>query len=691
MKSDKPNIINSINKVKSYFTRLAFPEYTLFSFYAILIGIAAGLSSVIFHLSIVFLNEILFGRTTQGLYFLGAAAVIIIPAIGMLIQSVMITSAPEISKKRGVLEVIKAVALRGGLIPLRTTIFHFFAPVICIGSGGTVGPEGPAAQIGGGVASKIATLLKLSDHRKRTFTAAGAGAAIAAIFNTPLGGVFFALEIVLLNDLQTTTFSALILASVTSSATSRIFLGNESVFSFSVPHIGDYQYFYLFILFGIVCGIISISFLKYDQFTSQLFKKKILKSVPRWVIMILVGFVVGISGYFYKDIFGIGYNGINDVLMNSFTWQVVLVLFILKFLLVPLVLNSGGFGGTFAPSLFMGAMAGYLFSFGVSILTGIPTDPTTYILVGMGATLGGINSIPITAILMIFEMTREYSLMLPLMLSVIVSSTIVQIINKGSYHLKLLERQGFRISEGRETSILKSILVETVMRNDPIILNLNTPLNKIVPRLIDSPHRILYTVDANGKLVGAITDSQVRPLITEYESVKKSVIAHDIADTGLIRVKSFYDLDFVLKLLTKADVEELPVVSDEDESKIIGVIRRQDVLDTYHRESIKHDLADGLSKEIQTLNKLNISRIADGYAIVERKPDTEFVGKTLAELKLRNKYDLEVLMIKKSKELFDEADIKTKIIMPRYDYRLEKDDILVLFGTEEKILKSADW
>jgi CIC family chloride channel protein len=687
----KKNIINSVSKLRSYLTRLAFPEYTLFSFYAILIGVAAGSSSVIFHLSIVFFNDFFFGRTTQGLFFLGAAAVILIPAIGMFIQSIMITSAPEISKKRGVLEVIKAVALRGGRIPLRTTIFHFIAPVICIGSGGTVGPEGPAAQIGGGVASKIATLLKLSDQRKRTFTAAGAGAAIAAIFNTPLGGVFFALEIVLLNDFQTTTFSALILASVTASAISRIFLGNESVFSFSIPHIGDYQYFYLFLLFGILCGVISVTFLKYDEFTSNLFKKKILKLVPRWIVMIFVGLVVGISGYFYKDIFGIGYNGINDVLRNSFTWQVVLVLLVLKFLLVPLILNSGGFGGTFAPSLFMGAMVGYLFSFGINELTGIPVDPTTFILVGMGATLGGINSIPITAILMIFEMTREYSLMLPLMLSVIVSSTIVQIINKGSYHLKLLERQGFRISEGRETSILKSILVENVMRDDPILINLNTPLNKIVPILIDSPHRVLYTIDGNRELVGAITESQIRPLITEYESVKKSIIAHDIADTGLIRVKSTYDLDIVLKLLTKADVEELPVVSDEDENKIIGVIRRQDVLDIYHRESIKHDLADGLTKEIQTLNKMNISKIADGYAIVERKPNSEFVGRTHSELKLRNKYGLEVLMIKKSRELFDETDVKTKIIMPSFDYKLEKDDILVLFGTEDKIQKTADW
>ena len=277
MFKDSKNIPPFVIRVKSYLEKIAFPQYTYFSFYAIIIGAAAGLSAVIFHLSIEFFNNVFFEKTKDGLYFLGTAAVILLPAIGMLIQSLMITSAPEISKKRGVLEIIKSVAFTSGYIPFRTTLFHFLAPVISIGSGGTVGPEGPAAQIGGGVASKLATILRVSDQKRRIFTAAGAGAAIAAIFNTPLGGVFFALEIILLNDFQTPTFSALILASVTASAISRIFLGNESVFIFSVPDIGGYQYFYLFILLGFFCGIIAVLFLKYDNFTYNLFKKSFLK------------------------------------------------------------------------------------------------------------------------------------------------------------------------------------------------------------------------------------------------------------------------------------------------------------------------------------------------------------------------------------------------------------------------------
>lgn len=685
------NIIPFTNRIKTYLEKISFPEYTFFSFYAILIGAAAGLAAVFFHLSIEFFNNIFFNRTKEGLYFLGAAAVILLPAIGMFIQYVMIHTAPEISKKRGVLEIIKSVALKSGYIPLRTTVFHFFAPVICIGSGGTVGPEGPAAQIGGGVASKLATLLRLSDNRRRVFTAAGAGAAIAAIFNTPLGGVFFALEIVLLNDFKTPTFSALILASVTASAISRIFLGNESIFQFSIPHIGSYQYFYLFILLGLFCGLIAILFLKYDDFSANYFRKKILPKVPQWFVMIFVGLLVGISGYYFKDIFGIGYIGINNILNNSTTWQVVLILLGLKFLLVPLVLNSGGFGGTFAPSLFIGACAGYLFSISITIIFGIPADPTTYIMVGMGATLGGINSIPLTAILMIFEMTREYSLILPLMLSVIVSSTLVQIVLKGSYHLRKLEKQGFRLNFGKQDSLLKSISVGAVMQSNPILVNQNSSLQKVVSKLMESTHHIIYTVDDNENLTGAISETQIRPIIMDFDSVKESLIANDIADNRVLTIDKNQDLDYALKLLTKSDLDELPVVSKENNIKVIGTISRHDILSTYSKESIKQDLAEGLTREIDLLKETKISRIADGYAIIEHKPSHEFIGKTLTELKLRNKFGLEVLMIKKSRPIFDEDEKDSKLIMPGHNYRIEADDILVLFGTEEKIIKTKDW
>ncbi len=627
-------------RLQNKINRIALPDYTLFSIYAIITGAVVGLAAVFFHNSIEFFNEIFFEQTTEGLFFLGAGAVIVLPALGMLIQSVMIYFRPKIAKRRGVTEVIKSVAMRGGYIPLRTTIFHFIAPVISIGSGGTVGPEGPAAQLGGGLASKLGNLLGLSDARRRMFTAAGSGAAISAIFNTPLGGIFFALEIILLNDFQSATFSALILASVTASAISRIFLGDTPAFIFETPSIGSYDQLYLFAILGIAAGLLSLLFIRYSNILDRLFQRKILPAVPRWLVMLIVGLLVGLCGYFYKDIFGIGYNAINHILADETVWQVVVILLVMKFILVPLMLYSGGFGGIFAPSLFMGACFGYLYAFALNYFWGLNVDTTTYVLVSMGAVLGGINSIPIASILIIFEMTKDYTFILPLMLAVVISTTIVQLILKGSVHVKHLEEMGYSISDGRERNILRSIQVKDVMRADVVITPEDTPLPELIHQLLESPHGTFYTVNEENKLNGIISENELRPLITEYEQIKEMLIARDIVNPNVIKINEFDDLDYVLKMFGKATVDEFPVVSNTDPDKVIGTIWRQDVIAAYNRESIKYNLADGLAYELKAIQKSSTSSVAEGYSIVEKRAPAMFVGKTLVQLKLRNEYGL---------------------------------------------------
>ncbi|MBL1211947.1 MAG: CBS domain-containing protein [Ignavibacteriae bacterium] len=678
-------------KFQNYLSNIAVPDYTLFSFFAILTGALAGLAAVFFHHSIDFFNKLFFEQTTEGLFFLGTAAVIVLPALGMLIQSIMIYASPIISKRRGVAEVIKSVTLRGGYIPFRTTLFHFFAPVICIGSGGTVGPEGPAAQLGGGVASKMGNLFGLSDARRRMFTAAGSGAAIAAIFNTPLGGIFFALEVVLLNDFQSATFSALILASVTASAISRIFLGDASVFTFSIPEIVDYNAFYFYAIFGIITGIISLLFISYSTSSEKYFSKVILKKFPQWAVMVAVGLIVGACGYFYKEIFGIGYTAINLILSGSLTWKVVLVLLAMKFILVPLILHSGGFGGLFAPSLFMGACVGFLFAFGINSIWGTDLDITTFVLVGMGAMLGGINSIPISAILIIFEMTKEYSFILPLMLVVVISTTIVQLVLKGSVHVKHLENEGYRISSGRETNLLRTINVDEVQLEKIMTVKEGATLPELVSKLLENPQSTFYTVNNEGKITGVITENELRPIISEYENLKDVILARDIANNEVIKVFSSNDLDYVLRLFGKKNLDEFLVVSSKDHDNILGAITRQDVISVYNKESFKHNIADNIASELMAIEKSKVSRVADGYSITEKKAVPSFVGKSLVELRIRNKYGLEVLMIKQSSSPFSDDTSGANIITPDPNYKIQRDDTLVLFGSDENIKKVDNW
>ena len=674
------------NWVQTKIAQFSFPDYTFFSIFAIITGAAAGLAAVLLHNSIDFFNDLFFKQTANGLFFLGTAAVILLPAIGMLIQAVMIKLSPKTARKKGVAEVIKAVAIRGGYISWKTTLFHFIAPVICIGSGGTVGPEGPAAQTGGGVSSQLCFLAGLSDSRRRIFTAAGAGAAIAAIFNSPLGGIFFALEIILLNDFQTPTFSVLILASVTASAISRIFLGNESIFHFNTPHIGSYGNLYLFIILGLFAGVISILFIRYSSITEHFFKKKLLTGkISQWLLMISVGLIVGVSGYFYKEIFGIGYIAINEILKGSIPWNVVLIIVVLKFILVPLILHSGGFGGIFAPSLFIGAGLGYLFAISINSIWGLNLDPTLFVLVSMGAMLGGVNTIPISAILIIFEMTKEYSIILPLMLAVIISTTLVQIVLRGSVHIKHLQEQGYQISEGREANLLKSIRVSDVNLNEIELIPEHTPLPELVGKLVESPNHTFYITNQNGEIAGAISESELRPIMTEYDSVKDVLVASDIANPHVVFVKPDDDLDYVLNLFGKWDIDQLPVVDSANSKNILGAITRQSVISVYNKESLKLNLANGLSTELKTIRPSSFTKIARGYSITEFHVPEEFIDKSLAELKLRNKYGLEVLMIKRPKSFFAEDNREPEVLAPDPDYKLKSTDSMVLFGSDQKL------
>ncbi len=677
--------------------KISFPDYTQIILISIFIGAAVGFAAVFFHNSIEFFNQLFFVNTASSLSFLGAAAIILIPAIGMFIQSLMIKFWPEIARQKGVTEVIKASSFKGGHIQFKSTLFHFLAPVICIGSGGTVGPEGPAAQLGGGVASELGRLLKLSDSRKRMFTAIGAGSAIAAIFNTPMGGIFFTIEIILLNEIQTSTFPALILSSVTASTISRIFLGNKPVFHFPKVAFGNYEYFYLFIILGLITGLLSILFIRYSNFSENIIKKYLLKFVPQWVLMIFVGILVGVCGYFYSDIFGIGYRGINHILANNLTWNIVLVLLIMKFLLVSLVLNSGGFGGIFAPSLFIGACVGFIYTFILNNFFGFNFDPTTFILVSMGAMLGGINSIPISAILIIFEMTQDYSYILPLMLSVVLSFILVQSMFKGSIHIRHLEEQGYRIRNRKEISILQSITVEEIMKKDLPVISEDTSIQKIIGFIIESSSNSLeksntfYSIDKANHITGIITFAEISALITEYENIKEVLIAKDIARQDFIKVYPKNNLDEIMRLFEKKDVDVLPVCLEENKNEVIGSIWRKDVIAIYNREMLKYNLADGLARELKTIGKNLTSKVAEGYSIIEHKPKSEFIGKTLSELKLRNKYGLEVLMIRKNSSPFADNEEEAELIVPNPNHVITQNDSLILFGTDDKINLTKDW
>ncbi len=322
-----------------------FADYTSFLVFSASIGILVGFSVVFFHNLVEFLNVFLQNLDSNFDSSISRFIVILIPIFGMFIQAIIIKYFPEIAKSRGVTEIIKSTIGIKPKIPFKNTLVNFFASAISLGTGSTLGPEAPAAFLGGGISNKFANIFNLSEERKRIITASGAGAAISAIFNTPLAGVFFAVEIILLNDFHTTIFSSLIISSISASIVSRTFLGEEPIFSINIKNTIDFSYIYIFAIFGLLSGIISFFFHKYSAFIKGIIERIYRKRVSVIRVMSVIGIIIGICGLFYPDIFGIGYLSINKVFSSQIGIITVIILFLLKFLLVPIVYNSGAFGG----------------------------------------------------------------------------------------------------------------------------------------------------------------------------------------------------------------------------------------------------------------------------------------------------------------------------------------------------------
>lgn len=677
----------SLSGYPRLFKNTELTDYTIFSLFSVLIGIVSGFSAVIFHNAIEFFNSVFFEQTKEGLYFLGSAAVILLPVIGMLIQALMIKFASAEVKRKGVYEVVKVVSTKEGRISFKTTIFNFFAPVISIGSGVTLGPEGPAAQLGGGLANKISTLFALDDERIRIFTAAGAGAAIAAIFNTPLAGVFFTLEIILLNDFHTPTFSALIIASVSASAVSRIFLGNESVFVFEIVEPIKYSELYIYAIIGILTGFVSISFIRVNDFFNHFYKRLNKTQLNQIIQMLIIGLLIGIAGYHYKEIFGIGYKAINEILANQLTFRVVLIIFMLKFILVVLATNVGAYGGLFAPALFLGASFGYLFHFIMLNYLGINLDLSTVILISMGATLGGIHTIPITAIMIIFEMTQDYSFILPLMLAVIISTLIVQISLKGTVHKKHLEAEGFSFQKNDSYSILQQLRIDSTKLKELITINENKPVNQIISKFLESPHDIIYVVNDKNELIGFIQEKDIRSILNDYELIKDVLVAKDISKSKIISVDFQDILENALRLMMKNNLTEVPVIDkSSNEQRPLGVLTLDEIQSIISRENFKKQFTSSLAQELKTLHIEQSIEVAEGYSIKEIIVPKYLIGKSLKDTQIRNHYNIEVLMIKKNRK--NSSGIENEIIITAEpNYIFEENDKLVLFGRSENIRK----
>ena len=571
------------------FDKAGLSESGMIMFTSLAVGVGAGLGAVLFRHLILFVRTISYDNLGGLLHWMGPYYLLVIPAIGGAIFGPLIYIFAREAKGHGVPEVMEAVALRGGRIRPRVAIVKAFASAICIGTGGSVGREGPIAQIGSALGSTVGQLFKLSDERVKNLVACGAAGGIAATFSAPIGGSLFALEVIL-GQFNAIYFGAVVISAVTASVVANIFEGGQAIFSIPAYTMVSSWELILYIILGIFCAFGSVIFSKLLYVSEDLWEKI---HFPEYFKPVLGGIILGGIGLLtykvdgFPRVFGVGYDTITDALTGNLVLGVAFVLLLVKLLATIVTLGSGGSGGVFAPSLFMGAMLGNAFGQGVHYLFPDGTAPPgAYALVGMAAFFGGAARAPVTAILILFEMTNDYNIILPLMLATVLSTMVSRLLSSETIYTRKLSRRGIHLEDGQDVDIMQRVTVEEVMNTNVDTVPIDMPLLDLSTEFIETHRTGFPVVNAEDELVGIVS---VQDLERQFET--DTIMGKTVADIatieGLVVAYPHESMQMALRRLGTRDVGRVPVVESEESSKLVGIIRRKDIISAYNHSISK--------------------------------------------------------------------------------------------------------
>jgi len=545
------------------------------------IGLAAGLAALVFESSYHWLNSVLLEPVLEEGSF--SYLIICIPAIGGLLVGLMMRFARGSSNGHGVPEVIESVNLRVGLIRFKNALLKTIAAVVTLGFGGSAGPEGPMVHMGSAFGSLGGRAVSSSEEHTKVMIGCGAAAGLAAIFHAPIAGVIFVLEVILV-DFSLDTFIPIIVASITASVVTRAASGEGALLAGSTEIVRTLWQVPLFIGLGLLCALLSVLFIRFYSAVHDSWERL---EIPGFLKPALGGLVVGIAAYKFPHVLSDGYGTINTVLAGAMPVALVLILMTIKLVTTSMTLGSGGSGGMFAPTLFLGAMMGSAFGGWMSSqFPQLGVTSSSFALVGMGATMAGTLFAPVTAVMMIFEITNNYSFILPLMIASITCVVLVRRLTNDSIYTVSISRKGIRLREGRDENVLRSIQVNDIMRREFPTVEAEWPLLKIFDQLRKSPYSTLPIVDKDGNFAGILPFQTLRLLINE-NSLSRLLIAKDLFKSECTTLRPDEDLREALAKFADQDIDELPVLSNEGGTKLLGMLSRGELLVAYNHQLLR--------------------------------------------------------------------------------------------------------
>ncbi len=546
---------------------------------AVIVGLAAGAGVWVFKRLIDLVHSGAFNSAGGILSLAGAWTVFLVPVLGGIVVGLILHFFVGEERHHGVAGIMEAVALAGGRLRYRRMPAKAIAAAISIGAGASVGPEDPSVQIGASLGSMVGQVARLSDDRVRTLVAAGAAGGIAAAFNAPIAGVFFALEVVL-GELSAGSLGVVTLAAVISAVFTQAVSGPQPAFQVAPYAFNGFIELPFYLGLGLIAGPVAAAYIYLLDASGRVFHSL---RLPRWVKPAIAGLFVGAVGIFLPQLFGVGYETIGAVLGGErIALALVLLLLAGKLILTPVSIGGGFPGGVFAPSLFIGAMVGE--AFGQMMAPGFPQlhlTPAAFAMVGMAAVLAGAVHTPLTAIILLFEMTNDYRIILPVMLAVVVSLVISRRLMHDSVYTLALARKGVRLERGRDVELLEGIRVDEVMERNHDTLRESETLAEASAWLLQTRHHGAPVMDAANHLVGILTLQDLEHAQNQDAETQPDLAVGDVCTREVLTAYPDESIGAALRRMSTRDIGRLPVVSRDDPRQLLGVLRRTDMVRAY--------------------------------------------------------------------------------------------------------------
>ncbi len=535
---------------------------------SLVIGVLVGLVVVCFIL--------LTGRLAARMYPSGGAAWrrVLIPTFGALGTGFLLARYFPNARGSGIPQAKFALFINNGYISLKTVLGKFLCCSASLASGIALGREGPSVQIGAGIASVLARRFKLSTENVKALVPAGCAAALAAAFNTPIAAVLFSLEEIL-GNMHAPVLGSVVIASATSWMILHLVLGDQPLF-----HVPAYQLvhpveFAIYAILGVVGGLVSVCFVKLLLRIRVWFRS--FPKVTEWMQPAAGGLLVGLMGWFVPEVLGVGYDTVDVVLGGDFPLKMVAILGVLKLVATPACYGTGNAGGIFGPALFIGAMmGGAVGSVAHTLLPHYTANPGAYALVGMGAAFAGIVRTPLTSIIMIFEMTRDYSIIVPLMISNVISYFISQMFQEEPIYEALALQEGVFLPTAESRDELAGIRVGQVMQvgREPFPSDLDLATAN---KMLDQMGRNSWPVTDGKRLSGIVTAREI-----DESEAQHSLLSDVVAPDSLFPyVHADHPLSLALERMGAAAVDTVPVVSRANIRQVYGVVTLPDILAAY--------------------------------------------------------------------------------------------------------------